>query len=158
MIDQLESERIILGLMKDKAIVTNDHEAKKELDVIQIPFQTGEQLYFHRKWVLKYMGSKAKITKQQVQDWSATWLTTFNDASKENLFVTVPKLNCPVYFCVGRKDYQTNAAITEKYFQSVLAPKKALFWFERSAHSLPTTEPELLQDVIINQILPDVFR
>jgi pimeloyl-ACP methyl ester carboxylesterase len=157
MVDQLESERIILGLMKDKAVSDNDHQAKKELDVVHIPFENGEQLFYHRKWVLKYMGSKAKITKQQVQGWSASWLSIFNDASKENLFVTAPKINCPVYFCVGRKDYQTNATITEKYFQFVSAPKKALFWFERSAHALPTTEPELLQDVIIKQILPDVF-
>jgi len=153
MVNQLESERIILRLMKEKAIATGNGEARKELDGVKIPFENGEQLYFHRKWVLNYMGSKAKITKQQVLDWSKTWLTIFNDASKDNLFETAPKLDCPIYFCVGRKDYQTNSALTEKYYQAVSAPKKVLFWFEHSAHSLPTTEPQLLQDVIIQKIL-----
>jgi pimeloyl-ACP methyl ester carboxylesterase len=150
MVNQLESERTILQLMKDKARKTGNKVAQHELAAINIPFENGEQLYFHRKWVLNYMGSKAKITKDQVEQWSATWLPIFNTASKDNLFESATKLECPVYFFVGRKDYQTNSGITEKYFQMLSAPEKELFWFERSAHSLPTTEPEKLQDVIIS--------
>lgn len=149
MVDQLESEQIILGRMKEKAKTTGNAIAMQELLAIKIPFENADQLYFHRKWVLKYMGSKAKITKQQVQEWSTTWLPIFNEASKDNLFESAPVLKCPVYFFVGRKDYQTNSTITEKYFQMLSAPKKELFWFERSGHSLPSTEPELLQEIII---------
>jgi pimeloyl-ACP methyl ester carboxylesterase len=154
MINQLDSERIILELMKEKARRTKNRPALEELVSIAIPFENGEQLYYHRKWVLDYMGSKAKITKQQVQDWAVTWLAVFNEASKDNFFNSVPALKCPIYFFVGRKDYQTNSSITEKYFQSLTAPKKELFWFERSAHSLPTTEPDLMQRIIIEKILP----
>lgn len=150
MVNQLESERTILQLMKATAIKTENNIAQRELGAIEIPFENGEQLYFHRKWVLNYMGSKSKITKGQVEQWSETWLPIFNAASKDNLFESAPRLECPVYFFIGRKDYQTNAEITEKYFQILRAPKKELFWFERSAHALPTTEPEKLQDVIIS--------
>jgi pimeloyl-ACP methyl ester carboxylesterase len=154
MVNQLESERIVLRLMREKALSAGNSEARQELDAVRIPFEDGEQLYFHRKWVLNYMGSKAKITKLRVVDWSKTWLLIFNDASIDNLFETALKFDCPIYFCVGRNDYQTNSSLTEKYYQAISAPRKALFWFERSAHSLPTTEPELLQDVIIKKILP----
>jgi pimeloyl-ACP methyl ester carboxylesterase len=153
MVNQLESELIILDLMKKKASRTGNKIALRELDVVKIPFESGEQLYFHRKWVLSYMGSKVTITKSKVEAWSSTWLPIFVDASTQNLFETAPEIKCPVYFFVGRKDFQTNSTITEKYYQKLKAPKKDLFWFERSAHSLPTTEPEKLQEIIIKQVL-----
>jgi pimeloyl-ACP methyl ester carboxylesterase len=153
MVNQEESEKIILDLMKDKASRTDNKIASRELAVVKIPFENGEQLYFHRKWVMEYMGSKARITKDKVQEWSSTWLPIFVEASKQNLFEVAPEIKCPVYFFVGRKDFQTNSTITEKYYQSLIAPKKELFWFERSAHSLPTTEPEKLQEIIIKHVL-----
>jgi pimeloyl-ACP methyl ester carboxylesterase len=149
MINQQESERVILELMKQKASRAKNDAALRELSLVKIPFENGEQLYFHRKWVLDYMGSKAKITKAQVQEWASMWLALFNEASKDNLFESAPALRCPVYFFVGRKDVQTNSGITEKYFNILDAPKKQLYWFERSGHSLPTTEPDLLQEIII---------
>ena len=153
MINQLESERTILGLMKEKASRTGNKVAAQELAAVKIPFENGEQLYFHRKWVIEYMGSKSRITKDKVQEWSLTWLPIFAEASKQNLFEVAPEIKCPVYFFVGRKDFQTNSTITEKYYQSLIAPKKELFWFERSAHSLPTTEPAKLQEIIIKHVL-----
>ena len=149
MVNQQESERIILAAMKEKASQAKNDGALRELSLVKIPFENGEQLYFHRKWVLDYMGSKAKITKTQVQEWAPMWLPIFNEASKDNLFESAPALRCPVYFFVGRKDVQTNSGITEKYYNILDAPKKQLYWFERSGHSLPTTEPDLLQEIII---------
>ena len=149
MINQQESERIILAAMKQKASQAKNDVALRELSQVKIPFENGEQLYFHRKWVLDYMGSKAKISKAQVQEWAPMWLPIFNEASKDNLFESAPALRCPVYFFVGRKDVQTNSGITEKYYNILDAPKKQLYWFERSGHSLPTTEPDLLQEIII---------
>jgi len=149
MINQQESERITLAAMKDKASQAQNDGALRELSLVKIPFEDGEQLYFHRKWALDYMGSKAKITKTQVQEWALMWLPLFNEASKDNLFESAPALRCPVYFFVGRKDVQTNSGITEKYYNILDAPKKQLYWFERSGHSLPSTEPDLLQEIII---------
>jgi pimeloyl-ACP methyl ester carboxylesterase len=153
MINQLESEQIIVDLMNDKAKRSNNTVALQELAAVRIPFENGEQLYFHRKWTLDYMGSKAKITKAQVQQWSSTWLPLFNEASKQNLFVTAPRINCPIYFFVGRKDFQTNSTITENYYKALTAPTKQLFWFERSGHALPSTEPVKLQEIIITHVI-----
>ena len=82
MIDQLESEKIILKAMKEKASKNGNEKALQELNQVKVPFENGSQLYFHRKWVLEFMGSKAKITEKQVQEWALMWLPIFNEASK----------------------------------------------------------------------------
>jgi pimeloyl-ACP methyl ester carboxylesterase len=152
MINQLESEQIVLDLMKAKAAGTQNKVAMHELGLVRIPFQNADQLYFHRKWVLNFMGSKAKITKSKVREWSLKWLPIFNEASKQNLFANASELKCPVYFFVGRNDYQTNSMITQRYFDALKAPSKELYWFQRSAHALPTTEPDKLQSIIIEHV------
>jgi pimeloyl-ACP methyl ester carboxylesterase len=149
MINQLESERIVLKLMIEKAKKEKNYPQLKDLETINIPFENGEQVYFHRKYLFEYVGSKRPLEKSFVLNWSKTWLSIYNDASKENLFQTLPRLNCPVYFFAGRKDYQTNSSITQAYFTKLSAPKKELIWFEKSAHSIPTSEPEKFQDELI---------
>ncbi len=155
MIDQLESERIILEKMKANAEQNKNQLAINELSTIKIPFQNGEQLYFHRKWLFHYIGSKTKLSKSHVVSWSAIWLSVFNEASKDNLNESTTALQCPVYFFVGRKDFQTNSVLTESYFEKLEAPRKELFWFEHSAHSVPSSEPGLFQNIIIEKILPN---
>jgi pimeloyl-ACP methyl ester carboxylesterase len=156
MVDQLESERVILRLMKEKASKENNQKGLAELSKVKIPFESGEQLYFHRKWLMDFNGAKA-LSKSRVISWSQTWLPLFNKASKNNLMETTKALRCPVYFCVGRKDYQTNSLITQKYFDQLQAPKKDLFWFENSAHSVPNNEPVRLQEIIITKIRPETY-
>lgn len=157
MINQLKSEKIILDIMKQKAVDEKNQKAIAELSKVTVPFGTGEQLYFHRKWLLNYNGSKTILSKSHVTGWSATWLSIFNEASTDDLMETTKVLRCPIYFCVGRNDYQTNSTITEKYYQALQAPKKNLFWFEKSAHSVPTNESQLLQEIIITKILPETY-
>ena len=149
MINQFESETLSLNIIQQSAIKTGNKTAINELARVKIPFENGDQLFYHRKWLLKHMGSSAKITMTSVQNWATTWLKIFNEASAVNLFEMAPVIDCPVYFFVGRNDLQTNSNIADKYYQSLTAPKKGLFWFERSAHSLPTTEPDKLQQLII---------
>jgi pimeloyl-ACP methyl ester carboxylesterase len=153
MINQLESERTILEKMKEKAARTDNRVALQELAAIKIPFENGTQLYLHRKWLFEYIGSKITVSKSYVVSWSGTWLNVFNAACEDNLFESMPSFGCPVYFFVGRNDFQTNSEITARYYQQLDAPKKELFWFERSAHSLPSTEPKLMQQIIIEKVL-----
>lgn len=150
MVDQLESEQIALNLMLKRARQNNNKKALAELTTVKIPLENGEQLYIHRKWLQEYMGSKTKLQQQQVVDWAKMWLTVFNEASAELVSDAMPVLDCPVYFLLGRKDVQTNSKLAEKYYQALTAPKKNIFWFEWSGHSLPTTEPEKFQQVIIS--------
>jgi pimeloyl-ACP methyl ester carboxylesterase len=157
MIDQLDSERISLDILRKDAEKENNAVALKELSTIKVPFENGEQLYYHRKWLLRHSGSKTKLSKGYVTTWAKTWLPVYNEACMNNKFETTPTLNCPVYFFAGRKDLQTNSSITEKYFDKLQVPKKDLVWFERSAHGIPTSEPIKFQQVIIEKILPETF-
>jgi pimeloyl-ACP methyl ester carboxylesterase len=157
MIHQRESERIVLSLMKEQALKEGNETMRNELGSIRIPFENGQQLFYHRKWLADFSGSRKKLSEEYVVDWSDTWLQVFNDASKENLLQSLPAIACPVYFFVGRNDYQTNSSITEQYYRQLSAPKKMLYWFERSGHSVPTSEPGRMQDIIIKNILPETF-
>jgi pimeloyl-ACP methyl ester carboxylesterase len=158
MINQLESERIILDMMQEKAQRESNQEQIRELATIKIPFESGEQLYYHRKWLFHFNGSKTKLAKNYVLNWSSTWLALYNEASKSNLIETLPTLSCPLYFFAGRKDFQTNSSITEAYFNKLVAPTKRLFWFEQSAHAVPTSEPGLFQSILIEKILPETYK
>lgn len=149
MVYQLESDRLSLEWMRENAARQGNQEALRELSLIRIPFQNGEQLYYHRRWLAKGMGTKAPA-KEFVLAWAKTWLTLFNEASSVNFFVAAPELNCPVFFFVGSKDYQTYGRLTEQYFNVVKAEKKDLFWFANSAHNLNLTEPKKLQDIVIS--------
>lgn len=157
MINQLESEQIILELMKAKGVQTGNLKEIEELASVKIPFESGEQLYYHRKWLLHYNGSKTQLSRNHVLSWSHTWLALFNEASKINLIETLPVIHCPVYFFVGRKDYQTNSSIAERYYNRLTSPVKGLVWFEQSGHFIPSTEPRLLQDMIIQKVFPETF-
>jgi pimeloyl-ACP methyl ester carboxylesterase len=155
-INQLESERIILGMMKEKAIKEKNDTAIQELSKVSIPFQNGGQLYFHRKWLMHFNGIQnvdSKFPKSYALSWADRWLAVWNEASAINLNESAPVLNCPVYLLSGRKDYQTNFNITEQYYSKLKAPRKELFWFENTAHSVPASQPQLLQDIIIQKIL-----
>lgn len=157
-VNQWESERISLRGLKQKAGQQKNARAISELARVKIPFENGEQNYYDRKWLSIFNGETIDDTtafkKYFTENSEMTAL--FKEANFINLTVSLPKVNCPVYFFVGRKDYQTNYAISEKYYEQLVAPKKGLFWFENSGHLIPVTEPALMQQVVITKILPQI--
>jgi len=151
MINQLESERLSLDVMLDKAKEESNSNALAELGKVEIPFENSEQLYYHRKWLSKLMNS-ATPTQEKVELWSVTWLALFNEASQTNFFAFAPTLNCPVYFLIGSNDYQTYFKLADSYYQQVVCQEKKLYWFTQSAHSPNLTEAAKFQQVLISII------
>jgi len=151
MIHQVKSEKMALDKMKELADHENNKKAQQELAEIKIPFENGTQLFYHRKWLYQLINlQQVPFTQSYVENWSTTWLSLFNEACTINFVEVAPEIKCPIYFLVGRKDFQTNFKLTESYFQKVKAEKKELFWFNHSAHSLNLTESQKFQDVIIS--------
>ncbi len=148
MVNQLESERLSLTWIKEKAKEAKNQTALAELQQVQIPFENGEQIYLHRNWLAHFSGNKA-LSKSYVHVWATRWLGLFNEASAIDFSIQAPAINCPVYFFVGGKDYQTHFKLTEGYFKNVKAEKKELFWFTNSGHNLNLTEPKKLQEIIL---------
>jgi len=157
-VNQWESERISLKELKQKAQQQRNTRAIHELARVKIPFENGLQNYYDRKWLSIFNGETIDDTvafkKYFTENSEMTAL--FKEANYINLTVSLPRVNCPVYFFVGRKDHQTNYLISEKYYNELSAPKKQLFWFENSGHLIPVTEPQLMQKVVITQVLPQI--
>lgn len=84
----------------------------------------------------------------QVVDWFTPLIT-----SGKELFVHMnstrldlsryKEFKIPMYFFAGKHDYNTPSIVAEEFFNSITAPKRKFFWFERSGHSPQWEEPEV---------------
>ena len=68
---------------------------------------------------------------------------------------TVPKVEVPVYFAVGRHDHMAPFEVSQGYFAMLAAPKKQWIWFEDSAHFPQWEEMEKFHDLLVNKVLPE---
>ncbi len=76
---------------------------------------------------------------------------------KINLFDTIKKIDVPIYFFLGRHDYQVASVVAEKFFHTITAPKKELVWFEQSAHSACFEESEKFNRLMTDMVLSTTF-
>lgn len=134
----------------------------KELATVKSPANDFESMYIQYRWQSEFDGEQ--VTDEQIKQARPILKkalenmgTLFNEIKQLNMIKSIPSVKCPVYFFAGRKDFQTNASVTKKFYEKIKAPKKGFFWFEKSAHDVPNTEPDLMQDTIINKILPEGY-
>lgn len=153
-VSQMASEKLLLIRLKD--VYKNNEVALKELSSVKIPFERAEDLFFIRKWLFDMDGKDYAIKddfKYFFLEWTKTWFPVWQEVMNINLPKTLIKVKCPVYFFVGIEDIQTSTEITENYFNHIKAPKKDLYLFEYSKHSIQESEPEKFQKIIIENIL-----
>ncbi|MBN2224669.1 MAG: alpha/beta hydrolase [Deltaproteobacteria bacterium] len=79
------------------------------------------------------------------------------DEVRTDLFTQIPKVDIPVYFAVGRHDWNTPFEITEEYFNILKAPKKELVWFENSGHSPCYEEPDKF-NLLIERVKTETYK
>jgi proline iminopeptidase len=65
---------------------------------------------------------------------------------------SVPALEVPVIFLLGRYDRHVSAGVASDYFAVLRAPGKRPVWFEDSAHNPPFEEPEHFQRVVVDAL------
>jgi pimeloyl-ACP methyl ester carboxylesterase len=63
------------------------------------------------------------------------------------------RLEVPTYIFQGRHDQNTPAKLVEQYFEILEAPHKGLVWFEKSAHSPLSDEPERFKRLLREKLL-----
>jgi pimeloyl-ACP methyl ester carboxylesterase len=74
-------------------------------------------------------------------------LSTLEDEqNKVKIIRDVPEMKVPVYFCCGRRDYNTPFELVVEYDEKLTAPKKEIIWYEHSAHLPNFEEPEKFCD------------
>lgn len=149
-VSQLASEKELLKTLKIH--FKDDAVASKELTSVNIPFKTDEDLFYLRKWLF-YSEGKKNVTSEDFKkgflEWSKTWSPVWNEVMNIDLPKSLKKVDCPVYFLVGKNDIQTLTRITEAYFKVLKAPKKDLFVFENSGHQIHQDEPDKFQETIL---------
>jgi pimeloyl-ACP methyl ester carboxylesterase len=149
-ISQLASEKELLKTLK--VYFKENSLASKELATVNIPFKVDEDLFYLRKWLF-YKEGKKYVTSNDFKNgflqWSKTWSLAWNEVMNIDLPKTLKKVDCPIYFFVGKNDIQTSTTITTAYFGELIAPKKDLFLFENSGHQIHQDEPEEFQNTII---------
>ena len=156
MIDQVRSEQMSISLLMQEAREEGHEEKISELSKVKVPFQNAEQLYYSRKWIFQKEGirfGKKKSFRKYVENWSATWLDLFNEGIQTNLFESLPRTECPVFFIVGKKDYRTQYSIAEQYYNRMESPQKDFFLFEDGGHLIPYEQPKRFQRTVIDSIL-----
>lgn len=146
---ELELLDTLTAHFKDNAAASN------ELASVNPAFQSDEDLFYVRKWLFYKDGMAAAGTeefKKMFMQWSASWSPVWKTVMTIDLRDSLRKVDCPVYFFVGKNDIQTSASITRAYFDELQAPKKDLFLFERSGHQIHKDEPEKLQQAILGTL------
>ena len=77
----------------------------------------------------------------------------FDRLLEADLTASVPRLEIPAYFLLGRFDYTVSYPLAKDYFAKLAAPVKGFYTFEHSAHSPAFEEPELMRQILQVDVL-----
>lgn len=173
-----ENEKVSYQFTLDEARKRGNKKAERQLLKLQPPyFDDIMQLNKQRKWMNKFGGA----LYNQTSIWPLLKVmfgapeftirdilkflqgTVFSNKSmwseiieKTDLPKDACKFSIPVYFIMGKYDYNTPYVLAEAYFKKIQAPKKEFICFEKSAHSPNYEEPEKFDEVMVEKVLKEV--
>ena len=172
-VDYSAGEKLSVEYAREMAQRVGNARAVAELASVDPAYSSPNwqaQLTTERKWLLQFGGVYHTVNDYSHEFWMmlkapeyslaefAFWPVSSSNSLKQmwpelmkiNFFDEVPVVNCPVYFFVGKYDYNSPWQLTEAYFQTVEAPAgKRLVWFDHSAHDIFFDEPgELTCEVL----------
>jgi proline iminopeptidase len=152
-----------------------DHQqAVAELERIGEPPHTVSEMLTSRKWVETFGGSFhsdmdtgnliwAALQTSEASWWDIIQFGRGNAFSLKHLWPEFRTFNLdehylefdvPIFFLLGRYDWQVPATVAAAYFEKLEAPHKELIWFEASAHNPPFEEPEKFVSTLVEEVLP----
>jgi pimeloyl-ACP methyl ester carboxylesterase len=157
-IDQNKGALLTMEMLNKWAQKTNNETAIKELKLVKIPFESKDDLFYSQKWLFVHNGVDFALKddfRTKYYEWLSIWFPMWIKSVQEKPFETISEIKCPIYFIEGNGDKQKSHYIVKDYFEFIKAPKKKLFWMKKSGHTVFNTEPEKLQKIIIEKIIPD---
>lgn len=178
-VNMREGEKVSYGYTLRMA---KEHGNKKALEQLLslAPYPSEnmiEKLNIQRKWLLKFNGTlyhetgfipflKAIKAIVSAPEYSISDVGNFMkgimfsvDALWEPFMASDMEtlgydFHVPVFFFIGRNDYQVPAVLAFGYFQKIRAPYKQFVWFEESAHFPMLEEAEKFAEELVNRVLP----
>ncbi|WP_374581066.1 alpha/beta fold hydrolase [Pseudoduganella sp.] len=165
MTNTVENERASLAFVLDKAHKDRNAKAIRELERLRHNYPSAgqkglEDLKAQRAWLLHYGGvfygdmNSAKLFAGVSSEEAALYRNAHGaEGEAVSLAILWPELlgldlprtarsfAVPVYFLLGRSDYNTPWELARKYFDQIEAPHKEVLMFERSGHFIPFEEP-----------------
>lgn len=150
-------------------------KALRELRAIGPPPHAYWDMVVERKWITRFFGivrgmslwrftcitlsgpeaslfDLPNILRSQLVTPKVMW----QELIEVNLVKSVPVLQMPVFFFLGRHDHVVVADTSVAYFKVLQAPSKTLVWFEESGHEPPAEEPDKFNTAMVDLVLPAV--
>jgi pimeloyl-ACP methyl ester carboxylesterase len=149
-----ESEELSLRFVKTEALKRNNKTAIRETDSIHIPFQSPMDIWLLRKWMFTFHGQNISRTLPPEKifiDYVSPWFPLIKELDRYNPFTEISKIDCPVYFLLGKKDFIAHPEIAQKFYEQLNAKTKKLYWLD-SGHMIILEQSRQMQEIIIKQI------
>jgi pimeloyl-ACP methyl ester carboxylesterase len=147
--------------------------AERRLRAIGPPPYSADAVFTERTWVTRLDGTasprgvwrtgrallSAKETSilELLSGWrgfhfsmNAMW----TEISRLNLIETVPAMEMPVFFLLGRQDHFVPAETSAAYFNLLRTPEKRIVWFEHSGHEPFVDEPDEFNAAMVELVRP----
>jgi proline iminopeptidase len=170
-VNMMDNEKVSLQFTLRKAKETRNKKAIAELSPIAQRYPSAnadlKDLYTARKWLSYYGGAVwgyhdySSIYNKVADGKNPLYDTLKSDKGtqfsmetmwpyllKIDLSKTVKSLKIPVYFMLGKHDFNAPYTLAENYFKTLNAPYKKLILFEHSAHLPPFEEPNKFNRVM----------
>lgn len=172
----VENERLSYGFALEQALAYDKKKAIRELKYVGAPDNQGvyaddSGYEVTMKWVGYFGGelygkkdsreienqilnSDIYIDSQEdlISGWSFSQ-ELFNDEALWDIDLRedITQVEVPVFFFMGRFDYDTPFPLVEQYYDVLQAPRKEIVWFDKSAHFPFYEEPDKFNKMLIDR-------
>ncbi len=167
-------EQISYDWVVAQAQAAGDTEALNELASIHPPYTTQAEFTLQRRWLSKYHGDAYQAEREQAllstelfgPEYSLATKLRYQDCfdkSREyllqdrlnvDLLSEIVQFQVPVFFLLGRHDYNTPTSLVEEWAAQLEAPHVEIVWFENAGHSLAIEAPEEFHARLLEKLLP----
>jgi len=167
-------EKISYDWVVEQAKTAGDSEALQELATLHLPYTTQAEFALQRDWLSKYHGDTYQFKREEAllptkilgPEYSLLTKLRYQDCfdkSREyllqdrlniDLLSKIHEFKVPVYFFLGRHDYNTPTALVQEWAKQLKAPHLEIVWFENAGHSLDVEVPQEFQWKLIEKLLP----
>jgi pimeloyl-ACP methyl ester carboxylesterase len=177
-VNVVENEQLSYGFALEQALAHDKKKAIRELKYVGAPDDQGAYAddsgyEITMKWVGYYGGElygekdsgeiedqilNSDIYENYQEEIISGWSFSqelFNDEAVWDIDLRedITHVEVPVFFFMGRFDYDTPFPLVEQYYNVLQAPRKEIIWFDKSAHFPFYEEPDKFNEMLIDRFV-----